>query len=147
MSEVRSSCVSRLVRSFDWSTRASEHIKRLASSTRGISSEKKSTGLPVAIAALATMHITSEVFPIAGRAAMMIIWPPCMPAVSRSRSRKPVAVPLMAAPFSSTRSMRSKASRMAVSSGTRVLLARFCDTSKTLAAAKSRKASALPRSP
>jgi hypothetical protein len=81
------------------------------------------------------LHITSDVFPMAGLAAMMMSCPPCMPAVRLSRSRKPVSVPLVRAPWFSECSSRSKASRITWSSGMSVLLARFCATSKTFDAA------------
>ena len=69
-------------------------MKRCASSTSDISSEKKATGWLCFIVTFSAMLATSALFPIAGRAATMIRLPGWKPPVIASMSRKPEGVPV-----------------------------------------------------
>ena len=55
--------------------RARQAMKRWASSTSDISSEKKATGSPCLTATFSAMFATQALFPIAGRAAITIRLP------------------------------------------------------------------------
>ncbi len=81
---------------FCWSTRPSEEIRRKASWLADISIENTATALPVLSEEYSAMFSASEVFPIAGRAARMIRSEGCNPAVSASKSMKPVGRPVSA---------------------------------------------------
>ena len=59
----------------------------------------------------------ASAFPIAGRAATMIIWPGCSPLVSSSRSVNPVGTPTIASPRESIASISSSAPSMMSFSG------------------------------
>ena len=82
---------SRMLRRF---TRASEHIMRRISAAALISRLKTATGNFNSIATCSAMFIARDVLPIEGRAATMIISPPCKPSVILSKSTKPVEMPL-----------------------------------------------------
>ena len=60
----------------------------------GISIENTATGRPYSTATYSPIFIENAVLPIDGRPATMISSPPCMPDVMRSRSTKPVGVPV-----------------------------------------------------
>ena len=64
-------------------------------SVRPISSEKTTAAISCLIAAERTMSRPIVDFPIAGRAAMTIIWPGCRPLVRASRSVNPVGTPVI----------------------------------------------------
>ena len=70
-------------------------MKRCASSTSDISSEKKATGMSCFTATFSAMLATSALLPIAGRAATMIRLPGWKPPVIASMSRKPEGVPVI----------------------------------------------------
>ena len=82
---------SRMLRMF---TRASEHNMRKISDDALISRLNTPTGSPISSATCSAMFIARDVLPTKGRAATMIISPPCRPSVILSRSVKPVAMPL-----------------------------------------------------
>ena len=84
---------------------------RIAISCELISSEKMSDVMPCFMDAERQKSRASVDLPIAGRAATMIIWPPCRPWVSSSRSVKPVGTPLSLPWFFS---MSSRAMRISV---------------------------------
>src|ERR1700742_600199 len=77
------------LRSLSPGIRARQAMKRWASSTSDISSEKKATGLSRLTATFSAMLATRALFPIAGRAATMIRLPGWKPPVTASMSRKP----------------------------------------------------------
>ena len=83
------------MRSLSPEIRARQAMKRWASSTSDISSEKKATALFALTATFSAMFATSALFPIAGRAATMIRLPGWKPPVIASMSRKPAGVPVI----------------------------------------------------
>ena len=72
----------------------SEEINRLTNCTEDISNEKKAIGLPYLTDAFLATESTKAVFPIPGRAAMMIRSDFCQPAVTRSSSVNPLGTPV-----------------------------------------------------
>ena len=82
------------VRNFSEVSPVSEDIKRVISCTDDISSEKKATGICCPTAILRAIVSVSAVFPIAGRAAIIIRSLACQPDVSKSSFVKPVCIPL-----------------------------------------------------
>ena len=74
-------------------TRASADSSRMVISERVISRLKKQLAMLLWIDAARQKSRPSVDFPIAGRAATMIIWPACRPLVRSSRSAKPVGTP------------------------------------------------------
>ena len=86
------------LRMFCSGTCASAESMRMVISLRLISSEKITEVMPCLIDADRRMSRASVDLPMAGRAAMTIIWPGCRPLVSRSSSTKPVGTPTMPSP-------------------------------------------------
>src|SRR5260364_254348 len=82
------------------SSRPTEPSMRNASCVPGISIENTAIGNPYSIATYSPIFIASEVLPIDGRPATIINSPPCRPDVIRSRSIKPVGVPVTSVGFS-----------------------------------------------
>ena len=78
----------------DRRTPDSAESMRIAISCELISSEKIRDVMPCFMDAERQKSRASVDLPMAGRAATMIIWPPCRPWVSSSRSVKPVGTPL-----------------------------------------------------
>ena len=74
---------------------ASAESSRMVISLRVISREKITLAMLWWIDAARQKSRPSVDFPIAGRAAMITIWPGCRPLVSSSRSAKPVGTPIM----------------------------------------------------
>ena len=98
-------------------TFASADKSRMVISVRLISSEKMHDVNPCLIDADRARSKPSVLFPIAGRAATMIIWPGCRPLVSSSRSVKPVGTPTIASPRESIASISSRVDSMMSFSG------------------------------
>ena len=81
-------------------------------SLRPISRLKNAVVSCVLIAAARAKSRASVDLPIAGRAAMTIIWPGCSPLVSESRSAKPVGTPVIPPPRLPMASISSSAPGM-----------------------------------
>lgn len=90
---VQSSSVIEPERMWCSATRASAESRRMAISLRPISSEKITLGSLCWIEQARAKSSARVDFPIAGRAAMTIIWPGWSPLVSASKSAKPVGTP------------------------------------------------------
>ncbi len=89
------SCFSNLpVRNFSEESPVSEEIKRVINCTDDISQEKNATGILWFTAMFLAMDKVSAVFPIPGRAAMIIKSLGCQPEVSLSTLSKPEGTPL-----------------------------------------------------
>ena len=106
------------LRMFCRGTAPSALIRRIAISLRPISREKSTVGKLCLIAAARAKSSASVDLPIAGRAAMMIIWPGCRPLVSWSRPAKPVGMPVICPSRPRAASISSMAALTATSSGT-----------------------------
>ena len=76
--------------------RARAQMRRCTRESAVISSEKTAQAFFCSTATCSMMFMASEVLPIEGRAAMMIISPGCIPPVISSRRWRPVGRPLMA---------------------------------------------------
>ena len=74
--------------------------------------------MPFLIDAARAKSSASVDLPIAGRAAMTIIWPGCRPLVSASRSGNPVGTPVSSPPRLPIASISSSAPGMISDSGT-----------------------------
>ncbi len=81
------------LRRLEKSIEASDESMRMISERVVISSENTATRLAWSTAALRAMFSAKAVFPMLGRAAMMISSPGCSPPVISSRSPKPVGRP------------------------------------------------------
>ena len=90
----QSFCATCPLRSLSPEIRARQAMKRWASSTSDISSEKNATGRFRFTATFSAMLATSADLPIAGLAATMIRFPGWKPPVIASMSRKPEGVPV-----------------------------------------------------
>ena len=90
----QSSLERRPVRIFCWSRRPVDPMMRMASCVAPISMLKMATGIFEARAMCSPMLSASEVLPMLGRPAITIRSPSCSPEVMRSRSVKPVAIPV-----------------------------------------------------
>ena len=93
-------------------TRASADSSRMVISLRPISRLKNAVPSPCFMAAARAKSRASVLFPMAGLAAMTIIWPGCRPLVSESRSAKPVGTPVIAPPRLPIASISSSAPGM-----------------------------------
>ena len=104
------------LRTFLESTRDSVQRMRWLISSWLISNENSRTGRPASIATDVAMLSAKDVLPMAGRAPTMMRLLGCRPESSRSKSVKPVGVPVMGLPdskrFSSWSRLASSRSRI-----------------------------------
>ena len=111
---VQSSSLSRPVTSFLLSTKLSPEIRRMASCSRLISREKKTTVLPENLPAWSSTLRAKEVLPMPGRAASRMRSDLFSPAMARSTSGRPVLRPGTSLSWAESSLSRSYTLRMTV---------------------------------
>ena len=132
------------LRSLSPEIRARQAMKRWASSTSDISSEKKATGLLLLTATFSAMLATRALLPIAGRAATMIRLPGWKPPVIASMSRKPAGVPVISISPVESFSSRSTSSWRISESRRKSLACSLWATSKSSFSARSESSRGSP---
>ncbi len=132
------------MRSLSPEIRARQAMKRWASSTSDISSEKKATGLLRLTATFSAMLATRALLPIAGRAATMIRLPGWKPPVIASMSRKPDGVPVISISPVESFSSRSTSSWRISESRRKSLACSLWATSKSSFSARSESSRGSP---